>query len=118
MMPAHRQNLILERLERQSMVRVADLSREFGVTTETIRRDLSSSAKAGWFLVRTAELSRQRRCITTVRFVTAAHNGWMRKARSRGLLLMTSSLGRSLVLMRVRPVRCLQTYCRMSRLLS
>jgi len=40
MMPAHRQNLILERLERQSTVRVADLSREFGVTTETIRRDL------------------------------------------------------------------------------
>lgn len=47
MMPAHRQNLILERLERQSMVRVADLSREFGVTTETIRRDLELLSDGG-----------------------------------------------------------------------
>jgi DeoR/GlpR family transcriptional regulator of sugar metabolism len=47
MMPAHRQNLILERLERQSMVRVADLSREFGVTTETIRRDLEQLSDGG-----------------------------------------------------------------------
>ncbi|MGB0767850.1 MAG: DeoR/GlpR family DNA-binding transcription regulator [Phycisphaeraceae bacterium] len=47
MMPAHRQNLILERLERQSMVRVADLSREFGVTTETIRRDLDQLSDGG-----------------------------------------------------------------------
>lgn len=47
MMPAHRQNLILERLERQSMVRVVDLSREFGVTTETIRRDLEHLSKGG-----------------------------------------------------------------------
>lgn len=47
MMPAHRQNLILERLERQSMVRVGDLSREFGVTTETIRRDLEQLSEGG-----------------------------------------------------------------------
>lgn len=47
MMPAHRQNLILERLERQSTVRVADLSREFGVTTETIRRDLEQLSGNG-----------------------------------------------------------------------
>lgn len=47
MMPAHRQNLILERLERQSMVRVAELSREFGVTTETIRRDLEHLSSGG-----------------------------------------------------------------------
>lgn len=47
MMPAHRQNLILERLERQSMVRVAELSREFGVTTETIRRDLEQLSDGG-----------------------------------------------------------------------
>ena len=40
MLPAHRQSLILERLERQSTVRVSELSREFAVTTETIRRDL------------------------------------------------------------------------------
>lgn len=47
MMPAHRQNLILERLERQSTVRVTDLSREFGVTTETIRRDLEHLSDGG-----------------------------------------------------------------------
>jgi len=47
MMPSHRHNLILERLERQSMVRVADLSREFGVTTETIRRDLEQLSEGG-----------------------------------------------------------------------
>lgn len=47
MMPAHRQNLILERLERQSVVRVAELSREFGVTTETIRRDLEHLSDGG-----------------------------------------------------------------------
>ncbi len=47
MLPAHRHNLILERLERQSIVRVADLSREFDVTTETIRRDLEQLSEAG-----------------------------------------------------------------------
>lgn len=47
MMPAHRHNLILERLERQSAVRVADLAREFGVTTETIRRDLQQLREGG-----------------------------------------------------------------------
>lgn len=47
MIPAQRQHLILERLERQSMVRVADLSREFGVTTETIRRDLEQLSEEG-----------------------------------------------------------------------
>lgn len=47
MLPAHRQNLILERLERQSLVRVVELSREFGVTTETIRRDLEHLSSGG-----------------------------------------------------------------------
>jgi len=47
MIPAHRQSLVLERLERQSTVRVVDLAREFGVTTETIRRDLEQLSKDG-----------------------------------------------------------------------
>lgn len=47
MIPSQRQNLILEHLERHSAVRVADLSREFGVTTETIRRDLEHLSEGG-----------------------------------------------------------------------
>ena len=48
MLAAERRSLILERLERDGSVLVASLSSEFGVSEETIRRDLEKLEKSGF----------------------------------------------------------------------
>ena len=44
MLPAERKNEILARLTFEGKVIVSDLSRQYGVTEETIRRDLEKKA--------------------------------------------------------------------------
>ena len=48
MLAAERRNLILERLEKDGSVLVIPLSEEFGVSEETIRRDLEKLEKGGF----------------------------------------------------------------------
>ena len=43
-----RRNLILERVQQESSVKVSDLAAEFGVTEETIRRDLEKLEAEGY----------------------------------------------------------------------
>ncbi len=47
MLALERKNLILEKLQREKMVVVSELSREFEVSEETIRRDLEKLEKEG-----------------------------------------------------------------------
>ena len=48
MLPAERKNEILARLTFDGKVIVSDLSRQYGVTEETIRRDLDKLEKEGF----------------------------------------------------------------------
>ena len=56
MLPAERKNEILARLTFEGKVIVSDLSRQYGVTEETIRRDLENSKKKALPKKSTAEL--------------------------------------------------------------
>ena len=47
MLAIERKNAILERLQKEQRVLVAELSQEYGVTEETIRRDLDKLEKEG-----------------------------------------------------------------------
>ena len=48
MLAMDRRNLILDRVQQLSSVRVGDLAEEFGVTEETIRRDLEKLEEEGY----------------------------------------------------------------------
>ena len=48
MLAMDRRNLILERVQQESSVKVSDLAAEFGVTEETIRRDLEKLEAEGY----------------------------------------------------------------------
>jgi len=48
MLPVERKNIILGRLRAEGKVLVAPLSAEFGVTEETIRRDLEKLEREGY----------------------------------------------------------------------
>ena len=48
MLAIERKNAILERLQKEQRVLVAELSQEYGVTEETIRRDLDKLEKEGF----------------------------------------------------------------------
>ena len=48
MLAIERKNAILERLQKEQRVLVAELSQEYGVTEETIRRDLDKLEKEGY----------------------------------------------------------------------
>ena len=48
MLAIERKNAILERLQKEQRVLVAELSLEYGVTEETIRRDLDKLEKEGF----------------------------------------------------------------------
>ena len=50
MLAIERRNAILAKLSMEGKVVVSDLSREFDVTEETIRRDLEKLDNDGWFL--------------------------------------------------------------------
>ena len=47
MLAMDRRNLILERIQKDTSVRVGDLAKEYNVTEETIRRDLEKLEKDG-----------------------------------------------------------------------